>query len=158
MHVTQWGKLKMLEVESARLQRLLADATLGSAVLNEAASKGWRGFPFIEVRSRILGTYSASASIGPVPSLAWIGRRCAICIGVKIMATRSHVAALERRCVANHILGVIRTGRHIVMNHNNMRQLYGQVKQSFRRRGVRNCTMGKRVPMTLPQFTTSAGK
>jgi hypothetical protein len=36
---------------------------------------------------RMLGSCSASASVGHVPSLAWIGRRCATRPGVVMMAT-----------------------------------------------------------------------
>ena len=41
MKVSQAKRLKELEKENARLKRLLADAELDKAILNEAASGNW---------------------------------------------------------------------------------------------------------------------
>jgi putative transposase len=41
MDVSQARRLKVLEDENARLKRLLADAMLDNAVLNEITSKNW---------------------------------------------------------------------------------------------------------------------
>jgi len=41
MDVSLARKLRVLEDENARLKRLLADAMLDNAVLNEVASKNW---------------------------------------------------------------------------------------------------------------------
>ena len=106
MDVSQARKLKVLEDENARLKRLLADAMLDNAVLKEAASKNWGGLPLVGGLSRMFGSSSISASVGPVPSLVWIDRRCAMRIGVVMMATFGRVFARSRRNVAGSVIGV----------------------------------------------------
>lgn len=87
LDVSQARKLKALEDKNSRLKRLLAGAMLENAVLKEVASENWGGLPLVEGLSRMFGRPSASASVGRVPSLAFIDCRCAMRIGVVMMAT-----------------------------------------------------------------------
>src|SRR3546814_11243520 len=87
MDVSQARKLKVLEEENARLKRLLADAMLDNAVLKEVAAKNWCGPPLSGRLSSMLGSCSASASVGRVRSSEWTGRRCATRHGSALMAS-----------------------------------------------------------------------
>ena len=87
MDVSRARKLKVLEEENGRLKRLLADAMLDNAVLKEVASKNWRDLPLAGELSRMFGSASTSASVGPVPFLPRTGRRYATRTGVVMMAT-----------------------------------------------------------------------
>src|SRR3546814_12018606 len=89
MDVSQARKLKVLEEENARLKRLLADAMLDTAVLKEVAAKNWCGPPLSGSLSSMLGSSSASASVGPFRSSAWTGPRCATPPGAALIESCS---------------------------------------------------------------------
>src|SRR3546814_5648957 len=75
MDVSQARKLKVLAEENARLKRLLADAMVDNAVLKEVAAKNWCGPPPSGRQPTMLGSGSASASVGRVRASAGTGRR-----------------------------------------------------------------------------------
>ena len=106
MDVSQARKLKVLEEENGRLKRLLADAMLDNAVLKEVASKDWWGLPLVGELSRMFGSASASASVGPAPSWPQTGRRYATRTGVVRTATCGRGCARSRPSgVASAIVG-----------------------------------------------------
>jgi len=101
----------------------------------------------------MFGSSSASASVGPVPSLAWIGRRCAMRTGAVMMATcgRLREIGLERRRFGYRRLGIMLAREGIMMNYKKLLRLYLEENLRVRRRRGRKRAMGTRAPMMLPQ-------
>src|SRR3546814_13497022 len=91
-----------------------------NAVVKEVAAKKWGGPQLSGRLSSMLGSCSASASVGRVRSSAWTGRRCATSPGVVMMATcgrgygRSRLSAVglarsEERRVGEECVGTCRS-------------------------------------------------
>src|SRR5690606_18463878 len=74
MDVSDAKRLKALEVENAKLKKLLADQMLEASALRELLSKKWWGPPPSATPLRICRPLWAFRSVGPVPSLVPIAR------------------------------------------------------------------------------------
>src|SRR5579863_8008949 len=77
MSASDAQRLRSLEEENGKLKRLLADAMLDKAALNELLAKKWWGPPRCAKASPIFGRCSRSASGGPARSSRRTARWCA---------------------------------------------------------------------------------
>ncbi|MDQ1231244.1 transposase InsO family protein [Sphingomonas sp. SORGH_AS 879] len=100
----------------------------------------------------MLGSCSASASVGPVPSSVSIERRCATPRRSDDGDLRSRLCeiAAERRRFGYRRLGIMLAREGLVMNHKKLLRPYREENLRVRRRRGRKRAMGTRAPMVLP--------